>query len=197
MELGPEAVPLLLPSLTHVFSFAFTLSALTPFSGGQFLRLREKMSCLLDLEGGGGKTEWCSQLLSSLGWVEVSQGTSKVSWQEALSISSPQLCLCCPTGCLLCHSFGRWPGLVGLLWRLQCPCRWACRDGLSYWSPACCRFHAGDTCRQERDGTQGGEDGAGALGKAVPTETNISPGSCLPRSEGAGVIGEPRLSLFA
>lgn len=75
MELSPEAVPPLLPSLNHFYPCAFILSAPTPFSGRKFLCLREQISCLLDLEGGGGKTEWCSQ------------GTSKVSWKETLSIS--------------------------------------------------------------------------------------------------------------
>lgn len=44
---------------------------------------------------------------------------------------------------------------------------------------------------------QGGEHGIRASGKAVLLETSIGPGCCLLRSSGAGVAGEPRLSLFA
>jgi len=42
-----------------------------------------------------------------------------------------------------------------------------------------------------------GEHGVGAAGKAVPTESSVGPGCCLPGSGGAGVAEEPGLSLFA
>lgn len=70
----PKRSRVLPPSPKHFYSFALILSTLPPFSGGQFLRLREEISCQLGLEQGGGRTEQCSQLPSSLGRVGVSRG---------------------------------------------------------------------------------------------------------------------------